>query len=78
MFLKLATLAVTAQLAAARLFTVTNACPFTVWPGVYTDPARGSAVPLVETGWEAPSGTSRTFSVPGTSNFIPFRELLEG
>ncbi|KAG9128407.1 hypothetical protein FRC07_013747 [Ceratobasidium sp. 392] len=50
--------------ACARTFTVVNACPFTVWPGVYTDPAKGSAVPLVEGGWEATSGSSRTFYVP--------------
>lgn len=64
MFSKVAALAVAAQLVAARTFTVTNACPFTVWPGVYTDPARGSAFPLVEGGWEAPSGSSKSFSVP--------------
>ncbi|KAG9128406.1 hypothetical protein FRC07_013746 [Ceratobasidium sp. 392] len=50
--------------ARARTFTVVNACPFTVWPGVYTDPAKGSAVPLVEGGWEAPQESSRTFYVP--------------
>ncbi|KAG8716838.1 hypothetical protein FRC08_008712 [Ceratobasidium sp. 394] len=48
----------------ARVFTVYNACPFTVWPGVFTDLSKGSAVPLVEGGWEAPSFSSRTFYVP--------------
>lgn len=49
---------------AARNFTVTNACPFTVWPAIFTDPTKGSAFPVVENGWEAPSGSSRSFAVP--------------
>ncbi|QRV78187.1 pathogenesis-related protein PR5K (thaumatin family) [Ceratobasidium sp. AG-Ba] len=48
----------------ARTFLIKNDCPFTVWPGVYTNLSMGSAVPLVEGGWEQPQGTNRSFSVP--------------
>lgn len=65
MFSTILALALGANLASGRTFTVYNACPFTVWPGVYTDLSRGSAVPLVETGWEAPTLSSKTFYVPG-------------
>ncbi|CAE6345494.1 unnamed protein product [Rhizoctonia solani] len=51
-------------IAMSRTFTVYNACPFTIWPAVFTDLNVGSAVPSVETGWEAAAYTSRTFSVP--------------
>lgn len=54
-----------ATLAASRTFTVYNACPFTIWPAVFTDLNVGSAVPDVPTGWEAPAWSSRTFYVPG-------------
>lgn len=64
MIATLLTIPLFAAPALARLFTVTNACPFTIWPAVYTDPARGTALPLVETGWEAPSQSSKTFAVP--------------
>lgn len=50
--------------AAARTFTVTNACSYTIWPAVFTDLHVGTAVPNVETGWEAPAGSSRSFTVP--------------
>ncbi|KAG9016683.1 hypothetical protein FRB90_002513 [Tulasnella sp. 427] len=49
---------------AARTFTVYNACPFTIWPAVFTDLNVGSATPSVATGWEAPAYSSKTFSVP--------------
>ncbi|QRV88250.1 pathogenesis-related protein PR5K (thaumatin family) [Ceratobasidium sp. AG-Ba] len=49
---------------AARTFTVRNSCPFTVWPAVFTDLNVGTAVPDVETGWEAAAGTERSFNVP--------------
>ncbi|KIO15782.1 hypothetical protein M407DRAFT_34625, partial [Tulasnella calospora MUT 4182] len=49
---------------AARTFTVYNACPFTIWPAVFTDLNVGSAVPSVATGWEAPAWSTKTFSVP--------------
>ncbi|CAG7850217.1 Thaumatin-like protein 1a AltName: Full=Mdtl1; AltName: Full=Pathogenesis-related protein 5a; Short=PR-5a; AltName: Allergen=Mal d 2; Flags: Precursor [Serendipita indica DSM 11827] len=52
------------SLTAARTFTVHNACPFTIWPAVYTDLKVGSAVPNISTGWEAPPYTNRTFWVP--------------
>jgi len=41
---------------------VTNNCPFTIWPAIYTGP--GEPVPDYTTGWEAPASTSVTFSVP--------------
>ncbi|KZT28281.1 thaumatin-like protein [Neolentinus lepideus HHB14362 ss-1] len=47
-----------------RTFTVINSCSFTIWPAVYTDLSVGTAVPDVATGWEAPPGSSVTFSVP--------------
>jgi len=50
--------------AAARTFTVYNACPFTIWPAVFTDLNVGSAKPNVPTGWEAAAFTARSFSVP--------------
>ncbi|KAG8913746.1 hypothetical protein FRC02_005327 [Tulasnella sp. 418] len=49
---------------AGRTFTVTNQCSYTVWPAVFTDLNVGSAVPDIETGWEAFPYTSRTFTVP--------------
>ncbi|QRV82455.1 pathogenesis-related protein PR5K (thaumatin family) [Ceratobasidium sp. AG-Ba] len=57
-------LASSAALAAGRTFTVYNACPFTIWPAVFTDLHVGSAVPNIETGWEAPPFTKRSFNVP--------------
>ncbi|CEL53363.1 Thaumatin-like protein PWIR2 OS=Triticum aestivum PE=2 SV=1 [Rhizoctonia solani AG-1 IB] len=50
--------------ALGRTFTVYNACPFTIWPAVFTDLNVGSAVPGIETGWEAPAWSKRTFNVP--------------
>ncbi|KAH7326955.1 thaumatin-like protein [Rhizoctonia solani] len=50
--------------ALGRTFTVYNACPFTIWPAVFTDLNVGSAVPAVETGWEAPAWSVKTFTVP--------------
>ncbi|KAF8603581.1 thaumatin-like protein [Ceratobasidium sp. AG-I] len=64
MFSNIVVLVAVTQLVAARTFTVTNACPFTIWPAVYTNLTMGSAVPLVETGWEAMPQTSKTFYVP--------------
>ncbi|ESK92281.1 thaumatin-like protein [Moniliophthora roreri MCA 2997] len=49
---------------AARTFTVYNACPFTIWPALFTDLHAGSAVPNFKTGWEAPAWSTVTFSVP--------------
>ncbi|CEL53127.1 Pathogenesis-related protein 5 OS=Arabidopsis thaliana GN=At1g75040 PE=1 SV=1 [Rhizoctonia solani AG-1 IB] len=57
-------LASSLPMAMGRTFTVYNACPFTIWPAVFTDLNVGSAVPSVETGWEAAAYTSRTFTVP--------------
>ncbi|KAG8774268.1 hypothetical protein FRC12_002084 [Ceratobasidium sp. 428] len=47
-----------------RTFTVHNACSFTVWPAVFTDLNVGTAIPEIETGWEAAASSSRTFTVP--------------
>jgi len=64
MFSTILALALGANLASSRTFTVYNACPFTVWPAVYTDPSKGSAVPVGATGWEAPTNSSQTILVP--------------
>ncbi|TEB24306.1 thaumatin-like protein [Coprinellus micaceus] len=63
-FTALSVLAVLATGASARTFTVYNACPFTIWPAIFTDLNVGSAVPNHANGWEAPSFTKVTFSVP--------------
>lgn len=43
---------------------VYNACPFTIWPAMFTDLHAGSAVPDHSTGWEAPAWSKVTFNVP--------------
>ncbi|KAH9846701.1 thaumatin family-domain-containing protein [Lenzites betulinus] len=48
----------------ARTFTVTNSCPFTIWPAMFTDLTAGTAVPDFPTGWVAPPSNSVTFAVP--------------
>jgi len=48
----------------ARLFTVYNGCPFTIWPAMFTDLNAGSAVPVYATGWEAAPYSSVSFPVP--------------
>ncbi|KAF9466896.1 Osmotin thaumatin-like protein [Collybia nuda] len=50
--------------AAARTFTVFNACPFTIWPAMFTDLNVAPNVPSFPTGWEAPAFTSVSFQVP--------------
>ncbi|TFK31468.1 thaumatin [Crucibulum laeve] len=50
--------------AAARTFTVYNACPFTIWPAMYTDTNVAPNKPNFATGWEAPSFTKVSFTVP--------------
>ncbi|KAL4242727.1 Thaumatin family protein [Abortiporus biennis] len=47
-----------------RTFTVLNACPFTIWPAMFTDLNAGQAVPNFPTGWQADPLTSVTFDVP--------------
>ncbi|KZT28312.1 thaumatin-like protein [Neolentinus lepideus HHB14362 ss-1] len=54
----------TSSAVASRMFTVTNNCPYTVWPAIFTDLNVGSAVPNHTRGWEAPPYTSETFPVP--------------
>ncbi|TFY83991.1 hypothetical protein EWM64_g20 [Hericium alpestre] len=53
-----------AQKAAARTFTVYNACPFTIWPAMFTDLNVAPNVPAYQTGWEAAAYTAVSFSVP--------------
>ncbi|CAE6368434.1 unnamed protein product [Rhizoctonia solani] len=50
--------------ALARTFTVYNACPFTIWPAIFTDLNAGSSVPAIENGWEAPAYSKRSFTAP--------------
>ncbi|KAK7018285.1 thaumatin-like protein, partial [Favolaschia claudopus] len=55
---------VAASVVSARTFTVTNSCGYTIWPAIFTDLNVGSAIPDQPTGWEAPAGSSVSFSVP--------------
>ncbi|THH05786.1 hypothetical protein EW145_g4547 [Phellinidium pouzarii] len=48
--------------ASARTFTVYNACPFTIWPALFT--GAGTSVPDQVTGWEAGQYTAVSFTVP--------------
>lgn len=57
-------LALAAAPSLARNFTVINACPYTIWPAIFTDLSVGTAVPGIETGWEAVPKSSRSFNVP--------------
>ncbi|KAG6849624.1 hypothetical protein H0H93_006833 [Arthromyces matolae] len=50
--------------ASARSFTVYNACPFTIWPALFTDLNVAPNVPSQATGWEAPAWSAVTFQVP--------------
>ncbi|KAF8878090.1 thaumatin-like protein [Infundibulicybe gibba] len=50
--------------ATARTFTVYNACPFTIWPAMFTDLNVAPNVPNFPTGWEAASFTKVSFTVP--------------
>ncbi|KAL5476662.1 hypothetical protein ACEPAI_2848 [Sanghuangporus weigelae] len=62
-FLALALLQ-TPLFADSRAFTVTNKCSFTIWPALFTDLNVAKNVPHQPTGWEAPPGSSVSFSVP--------------
>ncbi|EDR10333.1 thaumatin-like protein [Laccaria bicolor S238N-H82] len=50
--------------AIARTFTVRNACPFTIWPAMFTDLNVAQNVPSFATGWEAGASTQVNFAVP--------------
>ncbi|KAI9453213.1 thaumatin-like protein [Lactarius psammicola] len=50
--------------AIGRTFTVYNACPFTIWPALFTDLNVGRATPNQPTGWTAPAFTAVSFFVP--------------
>ncbi|KAA1474524.1 thaumatin-like protein [Dentipellis sp. KUC8613] len=60
----LAVLGASSTGALARSFTVTNNCPYTVWPAIFTDLTVGTATPDHRNGWEAASHSSVSFSVP--------------
>ncbi|KAH7108524.1 Osmotin, thaumatin-like protein [Auriculariales sp. MPI-PUGE-AT-0066] len=62
-FSKVALLAFVAAVS-ARDFTVKNNCPYTVWPAIFSPPNVNQQLPNIETGWEAASGSSRSFQVP--------------
>jgi len=46
----------------ARLVTVDNLCPFTIWPAVFT--GAGELPPEAPTGWEAAPGSTFSIVVP--------------
>ncbi|PPQ75613.1 hypothetical protein CVT26_001545 [Gymnopilus dilepis] len=48
----------------ARTFTVVNACPFTIWPAMFTDLNVAPNVPNFPTGWEAGPMSKVSFTVP--------------
>ncbi|KAJ8522081.1 hypothetical protein ONZ45_g1266 [Pleurotus djamor] len=50
--------------ATARTFTVRNACPFTIWPAMFTDLNVAPNRPNFPTGWEAPAFSQVSFTVP--------------
>ncbi|KEP50242.1 pathogenesis-related protein PR5K (thaumatin family) [Rhizoctonia solani 123E] len=62
--MKTAILLAVAGSALGRTFTVYNACPFTIWPAIFTDLNAGTSVPSIENGWEAPAYSKRAFTVP--------------
>ncbi|KAH9927967.1 thaumatin-like protein [Epithele typhae] len=50
--------------ASARTFTVYNNCPFTIWPGMFTDLNVAQNVPSQPNGWEQAAFQAVSFSVP--------------
>ncbi|KAF9036664.1 thaumatin-like protein [Panaeolus papilionaceus] len=52
--------------ASARTITVRNACSFTIWPALFTDPSINTAIPNQPTGWQAAPNTQVSFTVPDT------------
>ncbi|KAF7293942.1 hypothetical protein MKEN_01457700 [Mycena kentingensis (nom. inval.)] len=54
-----------ASAAAARKVTVYNACPFTIWPAMFTN---AGGLPSQPTGWVANAFTSVSFDVPAQWN----------
>jgi len=54
-------LAMVSAAAAQRTMTVYNACPFTIWPALFTS---SGGRPSQATGWSAASFTKVTFTVP--------------
>ncbi|PVG04005.1 thaumatin-like protein [Serendipita vermifera] len=76
MLIKLCSVLALLPIVISRTFTVYDACPFTIWPAIFTDLNVGSAVPDVPTGWEAPAWSVKTFSVP--DNWRAGRIWVEG
>ncbi|KAF7342100.1 hypothetical protein MVEN_01797300 [Mycena venus] len=68
-----------ASTAAARTMTVYNACPFTIWPALFTSSGGRPSQP---TGWSAASFTKVTFDVPSDWDgriwvcFIVYSQLI--
>ncbi|CAK5271650.1 unnamed protein product [Mycena citricolor] len=60
-----AALALVSFVAADRTFTIHNACPFTIWPAIFTS---GGSAPNYPTGWVAEASTSVSISVPENWN----------
>ncbi|KAM0747210.1 Osmotin, thaumatin-like protein [Meredithblackwellia eburnea MCA 4105] len=48
---------------ADRTMTITNNCDYTVWPAIFTSIGSPGAAPDHDTGWEAPPGTSVSFTL---------------
>ncbi|CAE6470644.1 unnamed protein product [Rhizoctonia solani] len=68
--MKTAVLLAVAGSALGRTFTVYNACPFTIWPAIFTDLNAGTSVPSIENGWEAPAYSKRSFTNPGIKSCL--------
>ena len=50
-FVSVATAAALASGAQARLFTVYNQCPFTIWPAWFAPPSLNAATPTIAAGY---------------------------
>jgi len=48
----------------ARLFTVYNNCPFTIWPAWFANPSQNSATPTIASGWAQDAYQTVQFGVP--------------
>ncbi|KIJ61525.1 hypothetical protein HYDPIDRAFT_31136 [Hydnomerulius pinastri MD-312] len=59
-FTLVSSLALASGALAQRTITVYNACPFTIWPAMFTG---SGTLPSYTTGWEAAEYTAVTFQV---------------
>ncbi|KAH9927991.1 thaumatin-like protein [Epithele typhae] len=50
--------------ASARTFTVTNNCPFTIWPAMFTDPSSPGKITSRPNGWVQNAHSTVSFAVP--------------